>query len=325
MKIIIPIAGEGKRLRPHTHTKPKPLMPIAGKPMIDHIMDKMLMLEPSEIVFITGHLRLHLEEHLQTKYGATHALRFVEQKILNGTAGAVFLAHDAFDEDILIDFGDTIFDADLSIIKNSSDDAIIWTMEVEDYQRFGVIVTNNDGYATKMVEKPITPVSKLANIGLYYVKNTKLLSQGIQHVLAHQVQGKEAYLTDAFSYMIEKGAKIKIVSASAWYDCGTGAMVLETNRRLLENIAPHTTPQNGVTIIAPVVIDPTAVVENSVIGPYVSVSAGVEIKNSTIKNSIIDEKATIHYATLSDSIIGKEAKVTGDAKRVVIGDHSIVE
>jgi len=325
MKVIIPLAGEGKRLRPHTFSKPKPLLPVAGKPMIDHIMDKLLTLKPTACHFITGHLRHRIESHLMERYGKVTELHFVEQKTLNGTAGAIDLARDAFDEDIIIDFADTLFDADLSITKDCEYDGVFWAMEVEDYQRFGVIVTDADGCMTKIVEKPKDPVSKLANIGLYYIKNTKLLAEGIQHVLSHPVPGKELYLTEAFQYMVEHGARIKVLPCTGWYDCGTAADVLATNKTLLT--LRHVTQQNipGCTIHNPVFIHPTAKIENSIIGPYVSVGEDAHIIDSTIENSIVDKASVIHNAKLKDSIVGSEAHVSGNASKVNIGDHCWVE
>jgi glucose-1-phosphate thymidylyltransferase len=322
MNIIIPIAGEGKRLRPHTHTKPKPLLPVAGKPMIDHIMDKILPLKPHRVYFIVGHLKHRLEHHIKTTYKNVD-VRFIEQKELNGTAGAVQLAKEAFSEDVLIDFGDTIFDADLSVIAKSKDDGIIWVMPVKDYQRFGVVVTDENGYMTKIVEKPSTPVSKLANIGLYYVKNTKLLAKGIELVIKNCQPGKEAYLTDAFQYMIQNGAKIKTLPCEAWYDCGTADTLLETNRALLREVPKKTF--KGFKVVHPVAIHPSAVIENSTIGPNVSIGADVQIRNSKVKNSILDDRCEVEDADLAGSIIGVEASVKGAALKAIVGDHSRVE
>jgi glucose-1-phosphate thymidylyltransferase len=322
MKVIIPIAGEGRRLRPHTYTKPKPLLPVAGKPIIEHVMDKILPLNPTQVIFIIGHLGHRLEKHLRQTYPDTN-LKFIEQKELNGTAGAVWLAKEAFDEDVLIDFGDTIFDADLSIIKESTDDAIIWAKQVEDYQRFGVIVTDEHGYMTKIVEKPQTPISKLANIGLYYIKNTRLMEEGIIHIFSKRQEGKEVFLTDAFAYMIQAGAKIKIVDCDGWYDCGTAATLLETNRALLDAYATREHP--GVILIPPVFVHPSAKIESSTIGPYVSIAANVVIRNSKIADSIIDEGAEVYDAQLTESIIGVEALVKGNATKVILSDHSRVE
>src|ERR1044071_812100 len=210
MKVIIPLAGKGTRLRPHTHITPKPMLKIAGKPVIDYVMDDLERLgDVEQVVYITGHLKEKVEEYVRAKYPFDAA--FIEQKIQDGTAGAVALAREYVDQPIFIIFVDTIFDADLSIVKRLDADGIIWVKEVEDYQRFGVVVADADGNMTRIVEKPSTPISKRANIGLYYIKNWKLLYEGIDHVRRQPPNKGEFYLTDAIQYMIERGAKIRVV------------------------------------------------------------------------------------------------------------------
>jgi glucose-1-phosphate thymidylyltransferase len=254
-------------------------------------------------------------------------LRFVEQKEINGTAGAVWLGHEAFDEDVLIIFGDTIFATDLSAIKHSKDDAIIWTMHVDDPRRFGVIVTDKDGYAQSMVEKPTEPVSNLANIGVYWVKNTKLLADGIQHVLARKTTDREAYLTDAFSFMLEHKAKIKTLPCTGWYDCGTPQAMLDTNRALLErDLGKHDVKiDDTITLIPPVAIHASAHLERCVIGPHVTIGALVTIKDSVISDSIIDERATVLNSVLDKSIIGEAARIESKKRNILLGDHSVLE
>jgi glucose-1-phosphate thymidylyltransferase len=323
MNIIIPVAGFGKRLRPHTHTKPKPLLPVAGKPMVDHIMDKVLPLKPTEVWFIVGHLNHRIEEHLRATYPDVK-LRFVDQKVLNGTAGATILAREAFSEPVLVDFGDTLFETDLSIIDSIDADGILWAMHREDYQRFGIILTDDDGYMTKIVEKPKERIGTLANIGLHYFKNTKLLAEAIDHVMAHKQEGREGYLTDAVQYMIEHGARIKVLPVDAWFDCGTPEALLEANHALLTTKAKPTMLP-GCTIIPPVAIHPTADVQTSTVGPYVSIGPGVIVRGSVVLNSILDTKSEVHNSRLSDSIVGEEAVVLNQSLRAIIGDHSRIE
>ena len=211
MKVIIPLAGKGTRLRPHTHLTPKPMLKVAGKPVISYLLDDLKSLGGIEqIIYITGHLKEKVEEYARKDYDFPAV--FVEQTVQNGTATAVDLARPYVDQPVLIIFVDTIFDADLSLVQHSTDaDGIIWVKEVEDYQRFGVVVTDANGFMTKIVEKPTTPISKRANIGLYYIKNWKLLYEGISYVMKQPSNKGEYYLTDAFQYMIEHGAKIKVV------------------------------------------------------------------------------------------------------------------
>ena len=232
MKVIIPLAGKGTRLRPHTHVTPKPMMKVAGKPVMSYILDDLKKLgDVHQIIYITGHLKEKVEEFARSSLDIPSV--FIEQKVQDGTAGAVALARDYVDEPVLIIFVDTIFDADLSVVKTTDADGIIWVKEVDDYERFGVVVTDKDGNMTQIVEKPKTPISKRANIGLYYIRNWKLLFEGIDHVLASPQNQGEYYLTDAFQYMIEKGAKIRVVDVEGWYDAGKIETMLETNQTML--------------------------------------------------------------------------------------------
>ena len=182
MQVIIPLAGKGTRLRPHTHLTPKPLLKVAGRPVMDWVMDRLKGLDLSELIFITGHLKEQVEAYARKHYHVPQ--RFVEQRVQDGTAGAINLARPFVKEPVLIIFVDTVFDADLSVVKTSTDDGIIWAKEVEDYQRFGVVVTDAQGYMTRIVEKPKEPISKLANIGLYYIRDVDALWRGIEHVMS---------------------------------------------------------------------------------------------------------------------------------------------
>src|SRR5918998_4618446 len=233
MKVIIPLAGKGTRLRPHTHITPKPMLKVAGKPVMQYILEDLEKLgNVEQIIYITGHLKEKVEEYVREAFDFPAV--FIEQKVQDGTAGAVALARDHVDQPVLIIFVDTIFDADLSVIRTTDADGIIWTKEVEDYQRFGVVVTDGDGNMTRIVEKPSTPISKRANIGLYYIRNWKLLFEGIDHVLKKPKNQGEYFLTDAFQYMIDQGAKIKVVDVEGWYDAGKLDTLLETNQSVLE-------------------------------------------------------------------------------------------
>ena len=242
MKVIIPLAGKGTRLRPHTYVTPKPMLRVAGKPVMQYVLDDIKSLPNVEqIIYITGHLKEKVEEF--ARESTTIPSIFIQQKVQDGTAGAVALARDYVDQPVLIIFVDTIFDADLSIIESSEADGIIWTKEVEDYQRFGVVVTDESGFMTRIVEKPTTPISKRANIGLYYIRNWQLLFEGIASVLAQKPNKGEWYLTDAFQYMIDHGAKIRVVDVAGWYDAGKIDTLLETNRAMLERGRARSPPR----------------------------------------------------------------------------------
>jgi glucose-1-phosphate thymidylyltransferase len=327
MKVIIPLAGKGTRLRPHTHLVPKPMLKIAGKPVMAYILEDLEKLgNVDEVVYVTGHLKEKVEDYARTQFAKLPA-QFVEQKVQDGTAGAVKLAQPFVGEDdVLIIFVDTIFDADLSIIKNTDADGIIWVKEVEDYQRFGVVVTDKDGNMTKIIEKPSTPISKRANIGLYYVKNSKLLFEGIDHTLTQPQNKGEYYLTDAFQYMIDKGAKIKVVDVEGWYDAGKLDTLLDTNRTVLSRGASRRPAhvEMGVTIHDPVYIEDDVTLSQSVIGPNVSIGTGSRIEGSTLTDTILGKNATVRKCTLHDSLIGDDVTLEGLRASLTVADHSEV-
>ena len=323
MKVIIPLAGKGTRLRPHTHVTPKPMIRIAGKPVIDYVMDDLQKLgQVEQVIYITGHLKEKVEEYTRSKYPFDSV--FIEQKVQDGTAGAVALARDYVDQPVFIIFVDTIFDADLSVVKNLDADGVIWVKEVEDYQRFGVVVTDRDGNMTKIVEKPSTPISKRANIGLYYVKNWKLLFEGIDHTLKQPPNKGEYYLTDAFQYMIDKGAKLKVIDVEGWYDAGKLDTLLETNRIVLEK-GKARRPKNvekSVTLHDPVYIEDDVTMSNSVIGPNVTIGAGSRIEGSTLTDTIVGSRARLKGAQLHNSLLGDDVIVEGLKGELTVTDHS---
>jgi len=324
MKVIIPLAGKGTRLRPHTHVTPKPMLKVAGKPVIAYLLDDLKALGGIEqIIYITGHLKEKVEKYARDEYDFPAV--FVEQTVQNGTATAVDLARPYVDEPVLIIFVDTIFDADLSLVKTLDADGIIWTKEVEDYQRFGVVVTDKDGFMTKIIEKPSTPISKRANIGLYYIRNWKLLYEGISWVMTQPANKGEYYLTDAFQYMIDRGARIKAVDVDGWYDAGKLDTLLETNRAMLERgRARRPDRAEGSTIIDPVYIENGVVLKDSTVGPNVSILGGAVIERSTVRDTLIGAGARIADCELSDSIVADDVVLEGVHGSVTIGDQSEV-
>ncbi len=325
MKVIIPLAGKGTRLRPHTHLVPKPMLKVAGRPVMSYVMDDVMKLGNIEqVIYITGHLKEKVETYARTTYPVPSV--FVEQAVQDGTAGAVKIALPYVDGPVMIIFVDTIFDTDLSIINTSDDDGIIWVKEVEDYQRFGVVVTDADGYMTKIVEKPNTPISKRANIGLYYIRNWKLLAEGIDYVLTQPANKGEYYLTDAFQYMIDHGAKIKVVDVEGWYDAGKLDTLLETNRAMLEKRGLARVPDgfSGATIIPPVYIEDGATASNATIGPNVSIGKGTTITGSTIRDTVMGENCSISNSAIHDSMLGDAVVLTGINGSMTLGDNADV-
>jgi glucose-1-phosphate thymidylyltransferase len=324
MKVIIPLAGKGTRLRPHTYLTPKPMMKVAGKPVMSYVLDELKKLgNVEEIVYITGHLKEKVEEYARAEMDVPSV--FIEQKVQDGTAGAIALARDYVDQPVLIIFVDTIFDADLTKVKSVDADGIIWVKEVEDYQRFGVVVTDKDGNMTKIVEKPKTPISRRANIGLYYMRNWKLLFEGIDHVLTQPKNQGEYFLTDAFQYMIDKGAKIKVIDVQGWYDAGKIETMIETNEAML-NRGRTRRPKNAgdSTIIDPVYIEDNVTLKKSKIGPNVSIGAGSVLDGAEVSHSIVGSNARITKSVLKNSLVGDDTVVEGVKGEVTVGDHSEV-
>jgi glucose-1-phosphate thymidylyltransferase len=315
MKVIMPMAGKGTRLLPLTKRVPKPLVSVAGRPVMDYVMDALRRAgQLEELIIITGHLKEKVEQYVREHYDIP--ARFIEQKVLDGTAGAVNLARPYVDGPVIVIFVDTLFDADLSIVKTSNADGIIWTKEVEDYQRFGVVVTDKQGYMTKIVEKPSTPISRRANIGLQYVKDWRTLFDGIEHVLKSPPgKGGEFYLTDAFQYMVDHGKKLFVSEVGGWYDCGKVDTLLETNQHLLEHGRGKRPPPGkvpaGVQIKEPVYIEAGVTLKDATIGPNVSVEAGSSIVGSTIANSILGRGVQVINATVKGSVVGDKQVIEG--------------
>ena len=314
MKVIMPMAGKGTRLLPLTKRVPKPLVNVAGRPVLDYVMDALRQAgQLEELIIITGHLKEKVEQYIRDNYDIP--ARFIEQTVLDGTAGAVNLARPYVDGPVIVIFVDTLFDADLSIVKTSKDDGIIWTKEVEDYQRFGVVVTDKNGHMSKIVEKPSTPISRRANIGLQYVQDWRTLFDGIAHVLKSPPgKGGQFYLTDAFQYMVDHGKKLLVSEVGGWYDCGKVDTLLETNEHLLNNgrgLRPAKV-ESGVRIQEPVRIEDGVTLKNSTIGPNVTIEGGGSvIEGSTIANSILGRGVRVQNAKVKGSVIGDKQTIDG--------------
>ena len=322
MQVIIPLAGKGTRLRPHTHLVPKPMLKVAGRPVMDWVMDRLDGLDVEELIFITGHLKEEVERYAKGRYKIP--ARFVEQTVQDGTAGAVNLARPYVTGPVLIVFVDTVFEADLSLINRTDADGIIWAKEVEDYQRYGVVVTDDQGYMTQIVEKPSEPISKLANIGLYYMRDVETLWAGIDHTLAKPTFKGEYFLTDAFQYMIDQGRKILTAEVGGWYDCGKLDTLLETNEILLAAGAARRRDFPGVTVNDPVYIEDGVTIERSEIGPGVSIEAGATISDSTIRRSIIGRDCRLTGVALDGAMLGNRVEASGIHGAASLGDDSVV-
>lgn len=322
MKAIIPVAGIGSRLRPHTHTAPKALLHVAGKPILGHILDELIAYNIREIVFIIGFLGDKIIEYVSENYKIKAS--FIEQKELKGLGWAINLAKDHItDEPILIVLGDTIMDLDIEEVIKSEYDAI-GTKEVDDPRRFGIAEIKN-GFITNLIEKPEKPTSNLAIVGIYSIKSTKLFCQCLEELIAKNIKTKDEYqLTDALNLMLEHGCKMTTFNVDGWYDCGKKETILETNRFLLSQIKTICDFKNAI-IIPPVYISPTAKISNSVIGPYVSIADNALIESSIIKNSIVSSNAEVKQCLLESSLVGNNSLYIGRYHVLNLGDSSEIE
>jgi len=323
MRAIIPVAGIGTRLKPHTYSTPKVLLNVGGKPIIAHILDKLLEEGINKATFVIGHLGDMIKEYVEKTYPSMKS-SFIEQESMEGLGHAIYTAIPTFDdEEIFIILGDTIFDVDLkNVFKNKI--SSLGVKEVEDPRRFGVAVLKN-GYVEKLVEKPQTPVSNLALVGLYYVSHKKALVNCLNELVEKNIRTKgELQLTDALQIMIENGEKVTTFPVEGWYDCGKPETLLSTNQFLLNKKSFYKNMHN-VVINQPVFIAEDAEIVNSVIGPYATIASGCKIKECIIKNSIIDSNSQVEKALLDNSIIGSNAFVRGTYKRLNSGDSSEVD
>lgn len=319
LRAIIPVAGIGTRLRPHTYTLPKVLLNVAGKPILGHILDRLVIEGINKVTFIVGYLGEKVQEYVESNY--KFQAEYINQEEQKGLGHAIYLAKDSFhDDELLIILGDTIFDVNLGEMINSKYSAL-GVKEVEDPRRFGVAIVEN-GLITKLVEKPETPISKLAIVGLYYIKNSKLLAQCLDEIITRDIRTKNEYqLTDALELMLQKNEKFIPFPVEGWYDCGKPETLLATNHHLLEKLNNVETI-DGVSIRRPVYISPNSKVENSIIGPYTTINDGAVVKNSIVINSIIGVNAVVENEILKDSIIGNNTTIIGQFKRLNTGDST---
>lgn len=319
MKAIIPAAGIGSRLRPHTHVHPKALLHVAGKPILGHIIDELIAYNIKEIVFVVGFLGDKIIEYVNSHYNIK--AEFIEQKELKGLGYAIYLARDYIqDEPILIILGDTIFEINLNDVLNSPYDSI-GTKEVKDPRRFGIAETDGQ-FVTRLVEKPDKPTSNLALAGIYYIKSGGLFRRCLEDLVDKNITTRDEYqLTDALALMIKNNCKMTTFTVDGWYDCGKKETLLETNRYLLTQIKTISSFE-GVIIIPPVYVSPSAKITNSIIGPYVSVGDETVIETSIVRDSIVSSNAFVKNCLLESSLIGNNSTYEGHYHKLNLGDSS---
>ena len=319
---VVPVAGTGTRLKPHTNTYPKVLLTVGGKPILGHILDQLIEIGTPEIFLIVGYLGDKIRQYVAAKYPGLK-VTYVEQKEPRGLGHAISLTEGVVKGPVFILLGDTILSADLTKFIDFSEDKI-GVKEVEDPKRFGVVEVEN-GYVVRMVEKPENPPSNLAIVGAYSFRDSAALYKSLNDLIASGKTTKgEIQFTDALMAMVAAGKKIKPVRIDGWYDCGKPETLLATNRYLLDRKNRETgqSCQSGFLIRPPVYIAPTARVVNSVIGPYVSVCDGSVIENSIISDSIINENAELKNIILSDSLIGPCSILKGQRQHINLGENS---
>lgn len=340
MYVIIPVAGFGTRLRPHTYTKPKPLVNVAGKPVLGHILDRLQGVDIDRVIFIVGYLGDQIRDYVESNYKLP--TRYVEQKELLGQAHAIGLAKEHVHGPVLTAFVDTVFETNLKDLEHVRGDGAIYVKEVDDPRRFGV-VTLGDGYIRRFVEKPSHPISNLAVIGLYYIKPHQLLFDCVEELQRRNLRTEgEYYLADALQLMVDRGLKLEARTVDVWQDCGTPDTVLEANRYLLERNVYNSIRPDGCIVTPPAYIAPDADVRNSVVGPYVyigpkarvhgsvvgpyvTVAGGASIEQAIVRDSVVDQQAHITSAMLSHSLVGQSAMVRGSYQRFNVGDSSEID
>ncbi|OGO09344.1 MAG: nucleotidyltransferase [Chloroflexi bacterium RBG_13_66_10] len=326
MRIVIPMAGYGTRLRPHTWSKPKPMVSVAGKPVLGHVLDTFDRLPGiDEVIFIVGYLGEQVESYVSQVYPHLNA-HYIEQRDLLGQSHAIWLARERLDGPMLMVFVDTLIEADLTNLPSEKAEAVAWVKAVPDPRRFGVAEVGPEGWVRQLVEKPRDAGNNLAVVGFYYFRESARLIEAIEQQMQKQVQiGGEFYLVDAINVLLAQGLKMRVEPVEVWQDCGKPESLLETNRYLLDHGRDNSAlaaQREGIVVVPPVYIDPTADIQASVIGPHVSIGPDCVIRRSLIRDSIVDAGSHILDTSLSSSLIGREARVTGRDRSLNVGDSS---
>ncbi len=330
LKIVIPMAGLGTRLRPHTWSKPKQLVSVAGKAALDHVLDSVSSLPPDtdiELVNIVGYLGDQIEAYIRTNYPDKKA-QFVVQENPLGQSHAIQLAQEYLHGPMLIVFADTLIETDLSQLDNETADAVVWVRPVEDPRRFGVAELGSDGLVHRLIEKPQEMDNNLAIVGFYYFKRAEDLLDAINEQIERNVQLKgEFFLADAINILLARGLKMRAQEVDVWLDTGTAESLLETNRYLLSHGLDNSADFPvcpGAVLVPPVFIHPTAQIENSIVGPNVSIGADCIVENSIISDSILEDDAQTNRVILESSLIGRSAHISRRAGIINAGDNTVV-
>lgn len=322
MDVILPVAGFGTRLRPQTWSKPKPLVSLAGKPMLAHVLDRILPLNPDQLIFITGFLGDQIEAWATATYDMP--LAFVNQPEMLGQTDAILRTRHLAGRDALILFPDMLFEADFSGLAGTDADVVAFVKEVDDPSAYGIAVVEA-GRVTRLIEKPSDPVSRLAVVGIYYIKRMADLYAAIEQQMDRGIKLKNEYfLADAIQIMIDGGAKVITAPVTVWEDCGNSEALLSTNRYLLDHQAPEETHRDRAIILQPSAVAASATLERAIIGPYASIGPGATVRDAIVRDAIVEENASIEQSLIEHSIVGRQARVQGRAAQVNVGDTSHV-
>jgi glucose-1-phosphate thymidylyltransferase len=327
MKAIIPVAGAGTKLRPHTYTQPKALIPLAGKTILNIIVDQLHEAGIHEFIFIIGYLGEKIQDYV-TQYYPNLTCHFVHQNDRLGTGHAVSLTRELVgDDEVFIVLGDTIAEFDMAEVM-ASPYSMLGVKKVDDPRSFGVAELNEDGFISRVVEKPAIPRSNMALVGLYKIRESEVLFQCLQKIMQSQQDLDDLNLTDALECMIQQGAKFRCFKVSNWFDCGRKETLLESNAILLKKFGGNMGEKNpfqNTIIIPPVSIGEGCVIKNSVIGPNVAIGEHTSINHGIIKNSIIGSFSNLVEIVLYNSLIGNDAEVKGVSRNLNIGDNTAID
>jgi glucose-1-phosphate thymidylyltransferase len=330
LKIVIPMAGYGTRLRPHTWSRPKQLVSLAGKSVLSHVLDMFSTIPEHtdiEFIFIVGYLGEKVEAYMRIHHPHLK-VRYVVQDEMRGQSHAIYLAKEYLSGPMLMVFADTLIETDLSFLKDENADIVAWVKPVPDPRRFGVTEVGSDGWVTRLIEKPKEMHNNLAVVGFYYFKQSLDLISAIEEQMERGMKLKgEYFLADAINVMLEHDQKMRTKRVDIWLDAGTREAVLETNQFLLDRGYDNTEEarqRKDITIIPPVFIHPSAKVEASVIGPHTSIGADCDVHNSIIRQSILEDQARVADIILNQSLIGQTASVHGCQTSINVGDNSEV-
>lgn len=326
MKAIIPVAGAGTKLRPHTYTQPKALIPIAGKTILSFIVDQLQEAGIKEFIFIVGYLGDKINDYVDHTYPhlTTH---FVYQNERRGTGHAIKLTKDIVGTDeVMVVLGDTICEYNVQEVVNSPY-SMLGVKKVDDPRNFGVAEIDDDGFVERLVEKPAIPKSNMALVGLYKIKETNILFNCLHKIFNDRIQTNGQYnLTDALECMVQQGARFKSFKVKNWFDCGKKETLLESNATLLKKVGGNTNPINHIyentIIIPPVSIAPGCIIKNSIIGPHVAIGSNTTVQFSLLKDSIIGSFTNLYEVMLDNSLIGSDADVRGLSRSLNIGDNT---